>query len=73
MCCHRCNVCCWNAIAGVKRWKLYKPLGNFSLPNQSSPNFSEEALGEPVLDTTLRVCMVWVSPIHRRLLNSIHI
>ena len=41
--------------SGAKRWKLYKPLGGFQLPSQSSPNLDVEGLGEPILDTVLRV------------------
>eukprot|EP00983_Pelagomonas_calceolata_P002088 70798-Pelagomonas_calceolata.AAC.2 len=45
------------SLCGAKRWKLYKPLSGFHLPNQSSPNLPVEGLGEPVLDTTLRQLM----------------
>jgi lysine-specific demethylase/histidyl-hydroxylase NO66 len=41
-------------LEGKKRWKLYSPRESSEvLPRFSSPNLSEEELGEPILDVVL--------------------
>jgi hypothetical protein len=40
---------------GAKRWRLYPPRSkNEILPSVSSPNFSQEEIGEPIMDVLLR-------------------
>uniref|UniRef100_A0A1B6DAA9 Bifunctional lysine-specific demethylase and histidyl-hydroxylase n=1 Tax=Clastoptera arizonana TaxID=38151 RepID=A0A1B6DAA9_9HEMI len=42
-------------IEGKKHWKIYKPRSNsYILPRYSSPNFSQEEIGEPMLDVVLQ-------------------
>lgn len=47
-------------IEGSKRWKLYRPrsAGEY-LPRESSPNFTDSDIGEPILETLLEAgdCM----------------
>lgn len=39
-------------VEGKKRWRLYKPKSrNETLPRYSSANFSQEEIGDPILDT----------------------
>ncbi|XP_065184624.1 ribosomal oxygenase 1-like [Sycon ciliatum] len=41
-------------LEGKKHWRLYKPRSQEeTLPRFSSPNFSQDEIGEPILDVTL--------------------
>ena len=41
-------------LEGKKRWRLYEPINQSDvLPRFSSPNFSQEEIGEPTLDVVL--------------------
>uniref|UniRef100_A0A1B6LY87 Bifunctional lysine-specific demethylase and histidyl-hydroxylase n=1 Tax=Graphocephala atropunctata TaxID=36148 RepID=A0A1B6LY87_9HEMI len=41
-------------IEGKKHWKVYSPRNGYeTLPRFSSPNFSQEEIGEPMLEVTL--------------------
>lgn len=39
---------------GSKRWRLYPARPGFELPAVSSADFSQEEIGEPLLDVTLQ-------------------
>ncbi|KAG1660597.1 hypothetical protein FOA52_003028 [Chlamydomonas sp. UWO 241] len=40
---------------GRKRWRLYKNQDGFKLPNKSSLDFTQDEVGEPIMDVTLEV------------------
>lgn len=42
-------------LPGSKRWRLYKPLGGYELPNHCSPDLEQEEIGEPFMEVTLQV------------------
>ncbi|KAK9820082.1 hypothetical protein WJX72_005919 [[Myrmecia] bisecta] len=39
---------------GQKRWRLYKPVGGFKLPNECSGDLDPADLGEPTMEVTLQ-------------------
>lgn len=42
--------------AGSKKWRLYKAMSGFELPNKVSGDLQASDIGEPTMEFTLEVC-----------------